>query len=112
MTLPAAYVWPPVEEFKTTPLPYLERMYEDVAGEIRKPNWRLEGEVTVLAGQTSAAVVVDIDRTPFYIQLTPTWDTTVWPSAETLAGFTVNVGTAPGGDSLVRYAIVVPEAGP
>jgi hypothetical protein len=57
------------------------------------------GEAVFGAATTSVAVLFNapVDDADYHLTLTPTWSTTCWFSLRATTGFTVHVGTAPGG---------------
>ncbi len=113
MTLPAAWQFPPLQHLQQRLGAYLQDMYTALAAEIRTPSWRQELSVDVGAGLGTVTVAVTVDRLPYYIAATPSWDTTVSiASGRTTAQFVLNFGTvAPGGGGTVDVLIRIPEAG-
>lgn len=113
MTLPAQYDWPTKERFLADPLRVLGDLYAEVAGEVNRPGWRLEGTVAVSAGLSTVDVAASIDRLPIQVFIEPDWLTTHRVTAKAVTGFTVDFGTAaPGGGGTIDYLVIQAEAGP
>lgn len=114
MPVPQSYNWPLPKPFLDAPQRYLDAAWRELAREINRPLYRLEGQATVPAGNMSITIPVLIDRFPYYITATPSWNTTVWiDPGRTLTSFTLNFGTAaPAGDGVVDWQAVQPECGP
>jgi hypothetical protein len=113
MAIPTTFVWPLAVAFVANPQRYLDPIMRELAREINRPGWRGEGQAVVAAGTGTIVVPVDIDRFPYYVTATPSWNTTVWIApGRTLTQFTLNFGTAaPGGGGVCDWHLIQPEQG-
>jgi hypothetical protein len=91
-----------------TYLPPLDRaivdLYNDIV-ELLQAHTALTGELDFAAADTVLNVVFDspLEDEQYFPQVTPSWDTTAWVSLILAEGFTLNVGTAPGGTGGTVY---------
>lgn len=115
MTIPAAYQFPPKEEFLRNPIRYLDDLYTKMRAEIYHPSWRISGSIAVAAGLNTITVNgLGADRLPYRVMALPDWNTTVYISAgRTPQSFTLNFGTAaPGGGGNVEWLVTQEFPGP
>ncbi len=113
MTLPSSWPWPTQAQFVKEPIAYLDPMYRSISEEVALPSWRISKSETVAPAATTLAIVVDLDRLPYQVFATPSWGTTVFVTAKTVTGFTINFGTAaPGGGGDLDWWVLQQEAGP